>query len=280
MHSQIIKNDYNKQKEFYYFLCSDLHIGNKGQDTKKLKKDFDRAKNLNAQIFINGDWGEFILPSDKKRYAASNDKYGTDSNVNNMIDEAEDFFKDYAHLIKMIGCGNHEVAVSKFHGFDPTKQLIYNLNRNYQGNISHGQYAGYITLKYIKKSDKGAQCTYKIYYNHGQGHNAEVTKGTIDINRHMSTKMCNMVWLGHKHTKCLLPSENMLDVDRNGNIFAIERVGVITGAYLKNISQYDAMETGYKLNFGEERCRSLQSVGGVLIKHTIVNHEIEQEIII
>lgn len=279
MQSFILRQDYSKTKEFYYFICSDLHFGNKGQNKVLLKKEFDEAKRLGAKIFINGDWGEFILSGDKKRYHPSSDAYGTDDNINMTIEEAFNFLGEYSQNIVMIGTGNHETSVSKFHQFDPTKQLIYNLNLKYKTKIIHGQYSGYVIIDYHHGTNSSVK-RYKVYYNHGQGGSAEVTKGLIDINRHMLGKMANLVWLGHKHTKVVLPCEPLLDVDKNGEIVTRERAGVITGPYLHFFHSYDAMKKGYSLNYGEEKMRTLQSSGGVIIKHILQNNEISQKFII
>lgn len=268
MHSQIIKIDYSKQKEHWHFLCSDLHFGSKAQDRKLMKAEFELARERNARIYINGDWGEFIMSGDKKRYNPSGDAYGTDNNINMTINDAYDFLSPYADLIQYIGVGNHCVSVQKYNNFDPTQQLIYSLNKEHKTQIQHGQYCGFILLKYHDKNGSGVR-TFKIFYNHGQGGTSEVTKGTIDISRHMATKNADLIHLGHKHTKVLLPSEFILDVNQNGEIIERERSGMITGCYMKIAGQYDAMKQGYKINYGEERMRQLQSVGGIFMKHTI-----------
>lgn len=273
MQALTIRQDYGKQKEFYYFLCSDLHFGNKGQNKELLKRDFDEAKKLNAKIFINGDWGEFIMSGDMKRYHPSSDAYGTDNNINMTINEAYDFLSDYVENIVMIGTGNHEASVSKFHHFDATQQLIYSLNKEHGTKIVHGQYSGYIVIQYHHGKNTGSR-PYKIYYNHGQGMTAEVSKGTIDLSRHMATKISDLTWLGHKHTRLLLPSEFILDVNNVGEIINRERKGLITGAYLNVSHEYDAMKKGYQINYGEEKMRTLQSLGGAIMKQNIVDHQI------
>lgn len=265
MQAFIIKEDYSKKKEFNYFFCSDLHFGNKGQDRELLKKEFDYAREMNAKIFINGDWSEMILSGDRKRYHPSSDAYGTDNNVNMTINDAFDFLSEYVDNIVMIGTGNHETSVSKFHHFDPTQQLIYSLNLKHKSKIIHGQYSGYIVL-HFHHGEQNAVKRFKIYYNHGQGGTAEVSKGTIDLNRHMGTKMSDLCWLGHKHIKTIIPCEHMLDVNQAGEIVAKQRAGIITGAYMKVFHQYDAMKKGYNMSFGEERMRGLQGTGGIMMK--------------
>lgn len=273
MHSQILKIDYSKQKEHWHFFCSDLHFGNKGQNRKALKKDFELARERNAKIYINGDWGDFIMSGDRKRYNPSADAYGTDNNINMTINDAYDFLSDYVKQIVFIGCGNHEVSVQKFNNFDPTQQLIYSLNKEHKTQIQHGQYCGFVVLRYSHNTS--GTTTYKIYYNHGQGGTAEISKGTIDLNRHMTTKNADLIWIGHKHTKVLLPSEYIMDVDNAGNIYERERAAMITASYLNISGQYDAMKQGYKINYGEERMRGLQSTGGIFMRHTINAHRAE-----
>jgi len=250
-------------------MCSDLHFGNKGQNRKALKKDFDLARERNANIYINGDWGEFIMSGDRKRYNPGSDAYGTDNNINMTINDAFDFLSDYVDLIRFIGCGNHETSVQKFNNFDPTQQLIYSLNKTHKTQIQHGQYCGFVLLKYHDKEQRVR--TFKIFYNHGQGGTAEISKGAIDINRHMSTKNADLVWIGHKHTKLLLPSEYILEISQNGEIYERERSGMVTASYINISGHYDAMKQGYKINYGEEKMRGLQSTGGIFMKHSLDN---------
>lgn len=277
MHSQIVNLDYSTQKEFNYFFCSDIHFGSKGQDIDTLTRDFKKARERNCKIFIAGDVFDLILAGDRKRYNPSGDKYNSDNNINMHINEAYDFLSDYADLIVYIGSGNHETAVQKHHQIDVIQQLIWSLNKSHGTDIKHGQYSGFIILRY-HWGKSGQVRTRKIYYNHGQGGSAEVTKGTIGINRHMTSKIADIYHFGHTHTKVLLPSEYVLDVDKNGNIIQKERAAFYTGAYMNVFSQYDANKKGYELNYGEERMRSLQSTGGIFMKHTLGNQgEIFQE---
>lgn len=268
MHVQVVKRDYSVEKEFNYFFCSDIHIGTKGQDVKALERDFKRARELNARIFINGDLFDMILHQDRKRYTVSSDKYNSDNNINLAINEAFDFLSEYVDLIEFIGSGNHETSVQKYHNIDVIQQVVWSLNKAHGTNIQHGQFSGFIVLKY-HWAENGLVRTRKIFYTHGTGGGAEVTKGIINVNRHMYNKNCDIFWQGHTHSKFVLPSEWILDVNKKDEIIKRERAAFITGAYVNIFDQYDAMKEGFKLNYGEEKMRGLQSTGGIFMKHKL-----------
>ena len=47
-----------------------------------MKRDFEKARKLNAKIFINGDVFDMIMHGDRKRYTVGGDKYNSDNNIN------------------------------------------------------------------------------------------------------------------------------------------------------------------------------------------------------
>jgi hypothetical protein len=85
----------------------------------------------------------------------------------------------------------------------------------------------------------------------------------------MSSKCADIYWLGHKHVKVLLPNSPIITVSHNNQLIQKNRSGFITGSYLKNFSEYDALVEGYRINYGEERMRTLQESGGILMFHSI-----------
>jgi hypothetical protein len=60
------RRDVTSQKEYYHLFASDLHLDAPGFDKKVFLQDFDRAKECNARIFINGDVTSLLLSQDKK----------------------------------------------------------------------------------------------------------------------------------------------------------------------------------------------------------------------
>jgi len=268
MESIIFKHKYkallSKQDEFPIFLASDIHFDEKGFNRELFTKDFDRAKRGGARILINGDVFGCILPGDLKRYTRGNDNGGGDGVINEAIEEAERLFSPYVNQIDMVGLGNHEVSVLKFHHVDIIRLLIFALNRRRDPAlppIRHGGYTGYIRYQFDGPSRSHIK-HFDIFYNHGQGGSAEITDGIIDAKRRLYTR-ADIIWLGHKHKRWVIdidPEEGMAD---NGRIYTRKRWAVMTGCYSNPTAETDATENGYTINYGEERMRTKQRTGGI-----------------
>lgn len=242
------------------FLTSDHHLDSVEHYEELLNAEMNEAAIQEAKILINGDWSSSLLPHDFKRFTNSSAyKAGQDNLLNCIIDNAFEYYKPYVEFIEMIGCGNHETAVIKHNSIDPTQILIYKLNEiKKNGQIQYGGYTGFISIILDQRE-------YVIYYNHGQGGGAAVTKGMIDLSRRNNV-LCDLVWLGHKHTKIMTRIDPMYYLDPKGIIKERRRYGVITGGYEKNIDQeMDLNNTGYNIKYGETTMRTPQEYGGVIL---------------
>lgn len=266
-----ISIDYSgkKNRAHYFFLCSDLHMDHELHDKDLLDKDFKEAVKNNARIFINGDLLDYIMLGDSKRYVKSNDPFPKRNDALNCIIEfAVDRLKDYADYIDIIGVGNHEISVIKYNNFDPVLEIIRRLNAEHRSKtlypIAHGGYTGFILLQFIGPAKHRAR--YSIWYNHGVGGSAPVTKGAIDLARRQYID-ANIIWLGHKHSKIVHQMDQTYRITQSNDprIITSDSFGIITGCYIKNISQYDIKKTGYKISFSEERMRTPQAQGGITL---------------
>jgi hypothetical protein len=278
----IIEERYKgKDNTFNFGLCSDLHIGSDKLDKKRLISDLELFKKNNAKIFINGDILDHILQSDKRRYSASSDKYQQTAQINLALNEAEKLLKPYADNIVGIGVGNHETEVIKRHSIDTTSMLIRDINKLKSKDAEpcyHMGYEGFVRIA-AKHTSGGACHCYDIFYNHGQGGSAEVTKGMIDLNRYQSRR-ADLIWLGHKHQSLSVFLDKDIYITPNNYIKSREKRGVITGAYMKDIYKYDIEKNGYRPNYSEEKMRTTQQTGGVMLQLKLstrgINHRIIQ----
>ena len=285
MESHVFKKKYralaSTPDEMPFLLSSDIHFDEPGFDKELFTRDYDRAKKDGERILINGDVFGCILPSDLKRYTRGNDQSNTDGIINKALKDATELFRPYVDQIDMIGLGNHETAVLKYHHIDVTSLLIGFLNRRRDPSlppIRHGGYTGYIRYQFDGPSRSHPQ-HFDIFYNHGQGGNAEVTDGIIDAKRRQYTR-ADLIWLGHKHKRWAIetePEEGMAD---NGRIYTRKRWAVMTGCYSKATSETNATEDGYRLNYGEERMRTKQRTGGVHGRLYIMRGNVNAEFIV
>lgn len=265
--------DYSKQKEFHFFLASDLHIGHARFDHKLFREQFDEAKEIGAKILINGDLFDAITPSDRKRYRVGNDQYQVDAHLNAAVDEAYELLKPYAKDIILIGIGNHEASTVRWSGVDPVQFLLRDFAHD-GAMVRPGGYLGFVRLAF-RHGDNFSTRFFDIYYNHGQGGSAEVTKGIIDLQRRNNI-VADVIWLGHKHTAVITQMDALQGVSPQGNFYSRTRIGIITGSYtLPKRPDYDIEGKGYSSDFEEEHTRTPAGRGGVFLRLTLKNNELK-----
>ena len=266
--------DYSKQREFPFFLASDLHLRNPDCDEERIRRDMDKAKRRGCRILLLGDILDLILPGDPKRYTAGRDVAHVDAAVNDAVDYAVKFLEPWVNGIDMIAMGNHETAPLRFCSVDPILFLVRDLNRLRDKKlppIKHGGYTGFLRMGFYLGTS-GREKAVDIWYNHGQGGSSEVTRGAIDLTRRQYVK-ADLIWLGHKHKRLVMDLDYELGVTQKGAIYEKERRGVITGCYLRNYGA-PGTESGYRLSYAEQRMRTPQARGGAYVTVSVrTSHE-------
>lgn len=190
-------------KQLNFFLCSDIHFDNPKCDRKKLKKDLDEAKRQNAKVLINGDF--FCLMQGKGDRRSNKSDIRPEHNnahyFDSVIDEAVEWWSPYADIVEVIGYGNHETGIIKYHEFDPLKRFVQRLNAENPNasKVYTGGYGGWVTIR-VSYNQKKWTRSYKIKYFHGSGGGGVVTRGQINITRLMAmVQGADMLWIGHIH---------------------------------------------------------------------------------
>lgn len=252
-------------------FLSDLHFDSPHHDRKALIADLDRAKKRNARIFLGGDLGCFIFARDKRFTAAHAKDRKIDAVVDESVREGIEILGPYADNIDFMALGNHETTVLKYLGSDITNRIRIELERlkKKRESIIYGGYSGYIRIRF-----KGGEGTNEhraggsdiIYYHHGAGGSAPVTRGMIDLYRVRAANVADVYWLGHKHTDASdIPRVRYLD--NMGNIRAKKVLAFFTAGYegLETGQSYD--QSGYELNWPEETFYAPQSQGCVFLTY-------------
>lgn len=160
-------------------MLSDIHWDNPKCDRVKLKEDLDNCLENNYRIHINGDTlclmqGKY---DPRKSKGSIRPEHNKDTYLDAVIETAAEYFKPYAHLIDVIGYGNHETNIIKRLETDPLQRLVDTLNAELNDHkIYTGGYGGWYIIKFRR-------AVYRIRYFHGSGGGGVVTRGEINLTR-------------------------------------------------------------------------------------------------
>ena len=267
-----------------FTLMSDLHIGAPHIDYPLINRELEKAKAKGDRVLINGDVFDMILLGDKKRFRGDvlhPRLQGRNNVVTAAVQWGAEILAPYADMIDMIGVGNHETAVERFHSVDPIELLLYELEKALPANakhvIHHGGYCGFVDYRFRyrgaggknKSDDSTGGKRWVIYYHHGGGASAPVTKGMIDFSRKDVFIDADLLWLGHKHNRwnahvckisCPLVGDDVLVRDVRH---------IMTGAYQKTYvgqSQKSIRKDGRRSNYAADAGLAPQGMGGARVE--------------
>jgi len=262
VHELIIDNLYAR-----IAMLSDLHWDNPHCDREMLKRHLDYCLEEDIPVMINGDMfclmqgrGDNRRNKSDIRPEHNNAKY-----LDSIVETAVDWFLPYAHIIKLIGYGNHETAIIKFQETDILQRFVDLLNYKAGSNIQTGGYGGWLVVK--QASGWGSKYSTKVKYFHGSGGGGIVTKGAINLTRALETyENFDVFTMGHIH-------ENSC---RNDVRDTIDHHSV--GGYVLKQKQLHLMLTGtYKEEYGDgsqgwhvERGAPIKPLGGRILTIKLV----------
>jgi hypothetical protein len=260
---------YSIAKPSGFTLMSDCHVGGATTDHDAITADLKEARESGNRINLNGDIFDCILPKDVKRFrpdAVHPDLHGRSDVLDAQLEMGEQIFGPFAKYIDVIGMGNHESAVEKYHATDMVARLVRRLNKR-GGDVKYGGYTGFIDYRFRRKGNNSVRLV--IYYHHGGGGSSPVTKGMIDFNRKAVWVDSDVVWLGHKHNKITDTTPLRMRCPIHGDEAAFnQQVFVMTGGYIdpyKTQTHDNVMEHGRKANYSSDAGLGPQAKGGAQV---------------
>lgn len=185
-------------------MLSDLHWDNPKCDWKLLKYDLDYCLKESIPIMINGDM--FCLMQgrgdNRKNKSDIRPEHNNAMYLDSIVNTAVEFFAPYAHLLTVIGYGNHETAIIKFQETDILARFVQLLNIKCSSNVKVGGYGGWFIINQtLRKHGKSATTSStKIKYFHGSGGGGVVTKGALNLTRALEMyEDFDVFSMGHIH---------------------------------------------------------------------------------
>jgi len=276
-----------------FTFMSDHHIGSANTDYKLIEAEIKAALGHGDRILLNGDLLDLVLVKDHKRFdpdALHPRLRGRRNIVNEAIAWAVELLSPAAHLIDMIGVGNHETFIERFHNFDPTQVIVYELEKLARKKvhnhvIHYGGYTGFVDYRMrfsrVTERTSAGGARWVIYYHHGSGSAAPVTKGMIDFNRKDTWVDADLIWMGHKHNRW---NANVIKLScpQNGDQPNVKDVRhLMTGAYFDTYvgqSQKSIRKRGRRSNYAADLGLAPQGKGGARVMLDIDGHRRTYEV--
>ena len=201
-----VHNIYLKGTKVQIALLSDIHWDNPKCDRKLLKRHLDYCKKESIPIVIVGDMFCLMQGRGDNRRNKSDilPEHNNSHYLDSVVETAVEWWAPYAHLITVIGYGNHETAIIKWQETDILKRFVKMMNLKHDANINVGGYGGWIVytvdIRKNKDSKKPKTCIFKHKYFHGSGGGGIVTKGALNLTRALEMyEGMDIFSMGHIH---------------------------------------------------------------------------------
>jgi hypothetical protein len=201
---QLIKHSKNLHEivvpkdDFQIAMLSDIHWDNPKCDWEVLTKHLEYFKKHDIPIMVNGDF--FCLMQGRGDNRRNKSDIRPEHNnfryLDSIVETAVEWWAPYAHLLTVIGYGNHETGVIKYQETDILQRFVDLLNLKCGTTVQVGGYGGWLVIKIGVRN----LVTYKVKYFHGSGGGGIVTKGAINLTRALELyEDFDVFTMGHIH---------------------------------------------------------------------------------
>lgn len=261
------------KEETQIALLSDVHWDNPKCDRQKLKDHLNYCLKNNIPIQMNGDLfclmqGKYDPRRNKKDILP---EHNTANYIDAVIEDAVEWWSPYAHLLTVIGYGNHETAIIKNLETDPLQRFVDLLNYTNKTNVQTGGYGGWMILKYFLAGR--TVMSKNLKYFHGSGGGGIVTKGAINLTRALEMyENMDIFIMGHIHENSSRNDvRDSVHFNQGKKVFEIEHKQIhmaITGSYKE---EYQDGAFGWHV----ERGAPVKPTGGRIL--TLAGREVNRK---
>lgn len=201
VHTMHVPVTRNADWETWLLLMADVHWDNPLCRRDILKRHLDQAAERSARVFVFGDL--FCLMNGKydprRSLGKVRPEHKVDHYLDAVIDGAVEWWQPWAPLVELVAPGNHETAVHKTTGSDPTTRFAKGVG------CAVGTYQGWVRLM-LSATEHAYRQQVRVRYHHGHGGGGVVTKGTLWPQRRAAWwPDADIVVSGHIHEQWSFP---------------------------------------------------------------------------
>lgn len=262
----------SRSSELTIWNLSDLHLMNRASATERIKRDINTIKNDPLAYWLGGgDYVDFIGFKDKRFDPDSVDPTVSVKDMGQLfkvgIERIKELFHPIRHKCLGLLIGNHEKCYSvkteqdDRHGWLCTELGVPNLEYCalfdivfFRVNTDKGSHLYYTSPKKVQKA-----FSVRVFAHHGAGY-AQTPGGKLNrLVQFMQSFEADLYFCGHVHDN-VGRREPTIGADKDcKTLVAKERLGVISGSYLKTYAQNVT-------TYGEQRGYRPTTLGAASIK--------------
>jgi hypothetical protein len=253
-------------------MLSDIHWDNPKCDLDYLKRHLDYCKEHNIPIMINGDMFCLMQGRGDKRGSKSDirPEHNNSRYLDSVVETAVEWWSPYAHLLTVIGYGNHETSIIKWQETDILQRFVDLLNYKNNSNVYTGGYGGWLIIKTVQSVTTST--TTRVKYFHGAGGGGVVTKGAINLTRSLEMiEDMDVFTMGHIHENASRNDVRESLENHSAKGYQVKHKNIhlmLTGAYKE---EYGDGASGWHI----ERGAPAKPIGGRIL--TINTFRIQQD---
>jgi len=214
-------------------LRSDAHRDSIDANTTLEKRHLEMAKERGALIADFGDASDVMQSRNDPRRTKKGLRaiFAQDNYLNLITEDSFNFYRRYSTNWILMAQGNHEWAVLEHNGYDLVEALVKELNEKTGSHVYTGGYEGWIRFFFTINGTQKQSLT--LWYTHGSGGGAPVTKGVINTNRRaVFLPDADIVVSGHTHHGWNMPVAR-IQLSQAGKEFQSEQLHIQIPGYHK-----------------------------------------------
>lgn len=263
----IVRIKYQVGDEFQFLLTSDHHTDSVYCERRVLREHMQEAVDRDAKILIFGDVFDLMQGRHDKRRAPESlkEEYKTTDYLDKVTEDVASFYRPFAPNIIGFGNGNHETSVTKNTGHNPLNALRDKLVMENPDLLRWG-YRGFIIFRFENVTG-GGRFSRVLYFHHGSGGTAPVTKGVIQTGRRsVYLPDAHIIATGHTHNEWYFPIDRMR-LDTNGKVYYDKQIHLQLPSYKRDGDGKEPAVDGWPVEMGF----SPQGIGSWFLKFKITS---------
>ena len=190
----------NSNEKLSVMLTSDVHYDSKVCDLDLFAKHLKMAEETQSPVLIAGDLLDAMQGKHDPRREIEDLKkeYAVSAYYDAIVADCARFLARFEIPYYILCLGNHETGVLRNSNTDLLYNVAAKLTDKYKKQAEAMGYWGYIRFMFKYKNGNG-NSSRVLYWHHGAGANAIVTKGIMDANRQSWVRDADIILNGHNH---------------------------------------------------------------------------------